>query len=249
MWLIIVGPAVATNRGRADYDAPERLVEMGGMSDLKDLAEAVRSRSLAGVAGRPVRPAWGGVRCGAVILDLMVLCFAYAVLFAVFEITGHLLPRYMHVMVAWAFILIYTSTEVFPGRSPGHWLMDLRITSRDGAPATRVRLAIRWLIKYAFLLFATFWQSLDSWVLAVLPGRTLGPTSLELANRLLDTAQVSTWCAGILTFVGIIGAFLPNRRALHDWLSGTAVFELRDVREEPPSAVKAFEVTLASNED
>jgi len=189
------------------------------------------------------------VRCGAVILDLIVLCFAGAVLLAVFEMAGGFLPRYVHRMVAWAAIFFYTTTEVFPGKSPGHWVMDLVIRSRDGTPASRGRLARRWLFKYAFLLFGAFWESSDLWLPAVWPGPSRTLSTMYIANRLFDIAEMVTMCPAMMIWVGMIGAFLPGRETLHDWLSGTAVFDLQDIRDEPPSAARAFEVTLVSNED
>ena len=98
--------------------------------------------------------------------------------------------------------LAYSLIELFTGASPGKRFFDLRIAGSDGSPATLKILAYRWALKHspAILRAAAVISMLGffNWLAA--------PAALAVA-------------------IGCYSAMKPDRQALHDRLTDTAVFD------------------------
>ena len=209
------------------------------MSDLEELAEIVRNRPPDRSAPQRAR---AGARFGAVTVDVISLNVVAFVLVPVLWLISYLVPHLMGdvagMAVGWGALMLYSALDIFPGDSVGKWLISLTIALPDGRRASRGRLVRRWLIKYAYLLLIGGTLMLQ-WLEAVLPA---------LREILHDASQwmvQSSWCALLLILVGMIGTLLPQRRALHDWLSGTAVYEQIELIRKPPQGGHAFEVQQA----
>jgi hypothetical protein len=206
------------------------------MSDLEELAEIVRNRPPDRSAPRRARP---GARFGAVLVDLIsitVVSFLLApLLWLISLIVPDLRGDVAGPAIGWAAIMFYSALDIFPGDSVGKWLISLTIALPDGRPVNRGRLVRRWLIKYAWLLLMGGVVMLQ-WLRVVLPAQA------ELVNGATEWVMLSAWCASLLILIGMIGALLPHRRALHDWLSGTAVFDQIDLIRKPPQGGHAFQV-------
>ena len=220
------------------------------MSDLEDLAAELRLRASEPSLALPVRRASGAARCGAAVLDVLALMFAWNIVMAVSAPIVPMLPVLSRPTAEWALlwgaILLYTLIEIYPGNSPGKWILNLAIASADGSRATRARLLRRWLIKYAFLLFIGLREALGAWIETAWRSGTANEAAVNIARRLYEIADLAAWYTAIPVLAGLLGAFLPARRALYDWLAGTAVYDQKDVEGNPASPKGAFEVRVVS---
>jgi hypothetical protein len=63
-----------------------------------------------------------------------------------------------------------------------------------------------------------------------------------LIDDVAEYLKIAWHCAALLIILGMIGTLLPQRRALHDWLSGTAVYDQIELIRKPPQGGHAFEV-------
>jgi hypothetical protein len=217
------------------------------MSELDELAVAIRKRAQEVRSARAVRRAWIGARAGAVGIDLFLLFFVHVASLAVYDAVRQLPPAWTRgvdeVVITYGAPVLYTSTEVFTGYSLGKLALGLQIALPDGSDARRRRLLVRWLIKYAFFLLVALAQALHAAVYSLLRlGAFSNWSDLWLVNDVLYVIEIGAICAAVLTFFGMFGACLPARRALHDWLSGTAVYVERDLLRDRPPAGHAFEV-------
>jgi uncharacterized RDD family membrane protein YckC len=104
--------------------------------------------------------------------------------------------------------------EVVSDRSPGKWLIGLRIRQPDGSRSTPAARFARWTMKASPLLLIT--ASATCHALA----RQLALRWDLIIQRRLDAAAT---VAAIVLFLLASGMFGPHRRALYDLLSGTAV--------------------------
>jgi uncharacterized RDD family membrane protein YckC len=206
------------------------------MSDLEELAEIVRNRPPDRSAPRRARP---GARFGAVLVDSISITVVSILLGLVLGFVCNLVPRLDRANVgataAWCAMMLYFALEIFPGDSPGKWLVGITITLPDGRRAPRGRLLARWLIKYAYLLLMGAILMLG-WV------RPSSRAAGDLVEMIIEGLLMASWCSALLIVLGMIGTLLPQRRALHDWLSGTAVYDQIELIRKPPQGGHAFQV-------
>jgi uncharacterized RDD family membrane protein YckC len=104
---------------------------------------------------------------------------------------------------AFAAALGYSLIEGLTGRSPGKRLLHLVVSRDDGLPATRRQYATRWIAKY-------------SAVILIGAGVITGSELVAMAGRLV----------GIVSIAGCALALGDHKRALHDFVAGTAVCRL-----------------------
>jgi uncharacterized RDD family membrane protein YckC len=123
---------------------------------------------------------------------------AGAVVFSGF--LGVLAAILMGCLVASLLSLPYNLMEAIGGWTPGKLAMGLRVRQADGSPASFGQIFARWLVKHnSVLLFLLTFLGIPAMVLS-------GP------------GQMLIW-------VGCFLVLTPQRQALHDMASGTAVFE------------------------
>jgi uncharacterized RDD family membrane protein YckC len=110
----------------------------------------------------------------------------------------------------------YSLIEMLSGASPGKRFFGLRIGGMDGAAVGLKRLACRWAIKHAP---------------AVLRGAAV--------ISMLGFFDYLAGAAAVAVAVGWSSAMKPGRQALHDRLTGTAVYDAAErwavVEEAPPA--------------
>ena len=104
-----------------------------------------------------------------------------------------------------AVFLLVLLPEAFYGASPGKFALGMRVRGEEGEPAPAGRRWLRWGIKTA-----CFWGM----TLALITGKW-------------EPAAASI-IAGALVLAGFFSTLGPSRQALHDHLSGTAVYPSRD---------------------
>jgi len=106
------------------------------------------------------------------------------------------------------FTLCYYLTEVLLAASPGKLILRLRIGTADAEHSDYGKLIIRFLIKHSFYLVLIL--------------------SLLTKNTLL---YLLTFIVFIVVAIGFLFVFSYKRQALHDLISGTAVYKLKDLKE------------------
>ncbi len=106
------------------------------------------------------------------------------------------------------FTLCYYLTEVLLAGSPGKLILRLRIGTADAQHSDYGKLIIRFLIKHSFYL-----------VLII---------SLLTKNT---TLYLLTFLVFLVVAIGFLFVFSYKRQALHDIISGTAVYKLKDLKE------------------
>ena len=120
--------------------------------------------------------------------------------------------------------LAYASCDVFFAASAGKAALKLRIADATGRRATRRQLVARFAIKYAWLLVFAAWVAYFAVSVAVTDGR-----GINAASRMAVPMLTLIGLLGLIVGVGGLWAFKPSRQALHDRLTGTAVFRRDDV--------------------
>jgi uncharacterized RDD family membrane protein YckC len=136
-----------------------------------------------------------------------------------------------------------TLCEVVTDRSPGKWLMGLRIVRPDGSRSLLAARLARWAMKTSPLLLitaSTTWHAL---------ARQFTLRWDLLIQRRLDAAAAM---AAIVLFLIASGMFGRHRRTLYDLLTGTVVRRRAD--DKRPSgfelqAMAASAVVAASSTD
>jgi uncharacterized RDD family membrane protein YckC len=134
-------------------------------------------------------------------------------------------------------MILYTLLELWTIGTPGKWIFGIRIASADGTEPPRIRLALRWLIKWLPLLLFTVTALTN----ALIGAGAINPIA---PDRLVMLLSASQW-AGILILLGTLSALLPTRKALHDWLAGTSVYNENDIGPRPMG--KGFSVVARDN--
>jgi uncharacterized RDD family membrane protein YckC len=104
----------------------------------------------------------------------------------------------------------YSLIEGMTGRSPGKRALRLVVSREDGTPATRRQYATRWIAKYAAVVLLG-------------AGVITGAELVAMAGRFV----------GILTIAGCALALGDHKRALHDFVAGTAVRSSRTPARDP----------------
>lgn len=145
-----------------------------------------------------------GIRFGAAFVDALIAGIPAGILTA---IGGEKFGPFLGA----AAILGYTSLEIFKAATPGKMIFKLRITSEDGTEASGDALFKRWVIKQV-------------------PNCLRFVTALFLLISLGGIAALFNWVtifAGIGYVVSCCLTLRPDRQALHDTMSHTAVFRTR----------------------
>lgn len=134
-------------------------------------------------------------------------------------------------------LLLYTALDVFMAATPGKAMLDLTVTRRDGFPAPARRLVSRWAVRNGAFLLLTLTGCLELTRDAV--ERAKGRPFAAVVGYALDDAvreaivlsyPTAGWYALLVWFPGsLLAAVPPRRQALHDLLTGTAVYRTRDV--------------------
>ena len=97
-------------------------------------------------------------------------------------------------------LLVVLLPEALFGAGPGKWVLALRVTDADGAPASARSRWLRWIVKCCGL-----------WLMVL---------ALVVGSSVLAGVAVA---AGAVTLVGFFPVIGRRREALHDRLAGTAV--------------------------
>ena len=104
--------------------------------------------------------------------------------------------------------------EIVYALSPGKYLVGAEIRSQDGKEASGAQLTLRFFVKNAFQIF--FFLN------AILA--TAFDVNRPIVMSLLVLLLFAAICLGLFSGVGCFLAIFPGRRALHDYIAGTAVF-------------------------
>jgi uncharacterized RDD family membrane protein YckC len=214
-----------------------------GMSedDLAQLAAAASERR--GVGGKAFHVDFAG-RLAPFLIDSFVQSFglplvAMALLF-VGESLGWSLVAGLLLIPLFFMWIAYGATEIWAGQTPGKMLLDMRVRRRDGSRSSRGRLAARWAIRRSPELLLA---------LLLLPLSVASSTYDPLLERAAELVRYAAATTALLVFLGCLMAAVNNGIALHDLLTGTAVFREIDVLRniaggnQPPG--RAFEVRSA----
>ena len=131
--------------------------------------------------------------------------------------------------------LAYSSLEWVVGRTPGKMLLRMKVTAADGSPAPRGQLVLRWAAKYSVRIFGL----LDAIILTTYARHVIARGGLAVFYHEpmnLKLARILGELCAIVILAGFLLTLRPDRRALHDLLTGTAVY-----RRRPPLAKRGFE--------
>ena len=220
------GPGSGLNMDNQDLPTPEHAWPENAPAatappSLADLASAVRE---AAPSARAVRPASFAPRFWANFVDAAAL-FLMSLMFVGIVAVADAVAGFSEVAVVvvmsgyLALVLAYGASEAYGTATPGKSFVGLRVVGRDGRPTTVGRRVGRWAVKQSPLIcfagtFSLF--VLSNWGAPV-------PEVLGVATAILSrvlTLAVSLGCLLVL---------LPARLALHDLLTGTAVYREQDV--------------------
>lgn len=150
------------------------------------------------------------------------------------------LPGIIADLTAWALLLLHGASEVLACASPGKWLAQLTTRRADAAPASRWRLAARWIVKASPLLVIGAGAAVQS-IASMLTWGTASPLTAIAAGierRAYMISHVLAW----VVVLGTLLALFPARRTLHDWIAGTAVFYQREIGGAAQRVERGFEV-------
>jgi len=183
-------------------------------------------------------------RLGAFLIDLGIFAVVVHLLVAadlVVNMTTNLNDFGILSLFGGGVMLVsYGFIEALTAITPGKRLAGLVIASADGEPPTRRALLTRWLTKNVAIFFAI--PTCALWTL-------LSPYNYHvhlpdfLSAGVLVLAVVDTVLTTILLVTVVAGCFMaakPDRQALHDALSGTAVFRRAEIL-----APRSFEPVVA----
>jgi uncharacterized RDD family membrane protein YckC len=109
--------------------------------------------------------------------------------------------------------LLYFCFEIVLGATPGKLLMGIRIASDAGTAASYGKLLLRWTVKQS-------------------------PFIVMLIARLINSELMFNFGIGLFAVValGTVTALWGNKRAVHDMLSGTAVYRPAQYQLSPAHA-------------
>jgi len=147
-----------------------------------------------------------GARLGAAIIDALVLLVIYTVLLPVLAVSADMAlrgsgPGVWVLVLLGSIPLVYSSFEIWTGQTPGKKALGIRIMSQEGVPASKGQLLARWAVKYS------------GFSLRIAAGIT----------GLAALADIEGLC-GLIVFLGCFLALGSSCMALHDRITGTAVF-------------------------
>ena len=190
---------------------------------LGDLAAAVRATS----DNEYVRqPAGFAARLGAAAADLVIQIFVFLIAIGASLLLHMILPGALaglaSVLAGIGVPVLYSLAELFGSATPGKSIAGLRIARRDGYRPSLGQRAGRWAFKHSPLLA---WVALVP--LALRDAMAGGGTALGFIADAVPGGLALAVVAGCLM------ALLPARLALHDIVSGTAVFREEDLAKKP----------------
>ena len=182
-------------------------------------------------------------RAAATLIDLaLFLPLYFAAVFAITKLWGapgdrmwDLNPVRLSATAGNALWLLYSSLEWLAGRTPGKMLLRMKITAADGSPAQRGQLFLRWAAKHSVRVLGLLDAITLTWAVRMLVARSgfavfyHEPMNFKLAR---DAGEL----CGLVILFGFLLTLRPDRRALHDLLTGTAVHQRR-----PTLAKRGFE--------
>jgi uncharacterized RDD family membrane protein YckC len=174
------------------------------------------------------------------VLVMVVLAALVAMIALNFTPQQATLPLTLVEIIRWIMVLLYAASEVLFATSPGKWMTRIMTRRADGMPASRRQLLVRSAIKCSPLLVMGVSAAMED--LAQLP--TWGASS-PMRSLLFATARHTFMLANALAWGVMLGgllALLPSRRALHDWIAGTAVFHNREIKSASQIVQRGFEV-------
>jgi uncharacterized RDD family membrane protein YckC len=119
--------------------------------------------------------------------------------------------EYLTALAVYPVVIAYAFTEVAFARSPGKWLLRLRITRADGSAADGWTLLSRWTVKYT-------------------------PSLLDFMAEATFRPAPLVFLAGLMQLVVTLGCLAvlgESRRAWHDRWSGTAVMRVPKAERQP----------------
>jgi len=129
-------------------------------------------------------------------------------------------------------MLIYSYLDVLLRATPGKLVTSIRICDQSGGEATTKSLMVRFLLKNSLFL--------GLFTLGVVLTVTDNPHVADIVGLLLFVSQV----LALVMLLGFLGALRKSKLALHDYLSGTAVYLVEGKSKEIPtirSAVSRLE--------
>lgn len=186
------------------------------------------------------------VRIAALLLDLaLVIPLYYAAVYLAARVTGKSWPQMwdtapvlLSATLGNAIWLIYTSSEWIWGATPGKLLLGVRVLAADGSRAERSALVIRWAMKWSVRIFGM----LDATAALARPRLAMAKGGLILFYHEPANFALARYLGEICLFVIVAGMLLALKdgRALHDRLTGTAVF-----RKKLMPAKRGFEVEVS----
>jgi uncharacterized RDD family membrane protein YckC len=167
------------------------------------------------------------LRAAATLLDLALFVLLYfTVTYSLTRLPGRTVdvdPVRLSATLGNVLWLMYSSLEWLTGRTPGKLILRMKITADDGSPAARWQLLLRWAAKQSPRLFGLLDAIMITWLVQTLIAHNglsvfyHDPTDFKLARIIGE----------LLAYVVVLGFLLtlrPDRKSLHDHLTGTAVY-------------------------
>jgi uncharacterized RDD family membrane protein YckC len=186
------------------------------------------------------------LRFFASIIDSIVLSLAVVVTAVLSMFLG--LLGLVVVLLGFLFLLYLIGLEIFRGVSPGKAFLGLRIYNQDGGDARVGQLVIRYFCKNPQLIFnSILFLFLASGMFVATQnagGRGIGASNVleALGSDQYISSRIVYGISALLGLISSFGCLLvfgSSKMALHDRISGTAVFRKRSDSfkriSEPPS--------------
>jgi uncharacterized RDD family membrane protein YckC len=140
-------------------------------------------------------------------------------------------------------LLFTTVSEIVFATSPGKSIYGLTIAQASGNRASRRRLSLRWAVKYAPLLLVLAAAGIDHFASRFASGIYWSSFSYQWPGRIIVTlARAWAWAV----VAGFLLTAHPARRTLHDFLAGTAVFDVARLACHDEPVARGFEVAHVS---
>lgn len=153
------------------------------------------------------------------------------------------LPEIIAELTAWALLLLHSASEIMAAASPGKWVASITTRRADALPASRWRLAVRWMVKASPLLVIGAGTAIAKISTLLTPSGTL--SQLFAAENIFWRAYMVSHLLSWVVVTGTLLALLPSRRTLHDWIAGTAVFYQKEIGGARRYIERGFEVQAA----
>jgi uncharacterized RDD family membrane protein YckC len=185
--------------------------------DLADLAAVAKSYP----TRRPIERVGVGLRLMAALLDVAILLVAGLVVVGVSALGVQVILSRRHlpitglVALGGSLPLAYGATEIFMAGTPGKRLLGIQIARADGVRADAGQRTARWAYKHGVSAALMGYACVSATVFSGVPVDERVVAGLQLLNLAV--------ALGALAMLG------KGRRALHDYLAGTAIYSEADV--------------------